>query len=145
MLFPMSNMLFDYKMAFLSRCVPCNSFEKIPANAVTYQFRNILQNKIKYWVWLFHWYIWDNRYYYYYYHFLLAGDKWQDKGKEMALSCTRVSLGWVLGNTSLQKGLLSTGIGSPGRWLSHHPWMCLKTVWMWGSGTWFSGGLLEFE
>ena len=23
----------------------------------------------------------------------------------------------------------------PGRWLSHHPWMCLKTVWMWCSGT----------
>jgi len=23
--------------------------------------------------------------------------------------------------------LLSTGIGSPGRWLSHHPWVCLKT------------------
>ena len=28
--------------------------------------------------------------------------------------CTRVSLGWISGNTSLQKGLLSTGIGSPG-------------------------------
>ena len=40
---------------------------------------------------------------------------------EMALSCTRVSLGWISGNTSLQKGLLSTGIGSPGRWLSHYP------------------------
>ena len=53
---------------------------------------------------------------------------------EMASSCTRVSLGWISGNTSLQKGLLSTGIGSPGRWLSHHPWMCLKTVWMWCSG-----------
>jgi len=38
------------------------------------------------------------------------------------------------GNTSLQKGLLSTGMGSPGRWLSHHPWMCLKTAWMWCSG-----------
>ena len=23
----------------------------------------------------------------------------------------------------------------PGRWLSHHPWMCLKTVWMWCSET----------
>ena len=43
--------------------------------------------------------------------------------------------GWMLGNTSLQKGWLNTGIGSPGRWLSHHPWMCLKTVWMWCSGT----------
>jgi len=32
-------------------------------------------------------------------------------------------------------GLLSTGISSPGRWLSHHPWMCLKTIWMWCPGT----------
>ena len=51
---------------------------------------------------------------------------------------TRGSLGWISGKTSLQKGLLSTGIGSPGSWLSHHPWMCLKTLWMWCSGTWFS-------
>jgi len=29
-----------------------------------------------------------------------------------------------------------------GWWLSHHPWMCLITVWMWCSGTWFSEGLL---
>ena len=61
---------------------------------------------------------------------------------EMALSCARVSLGWISGKTSLLKGLLSTGIGSPERWLSHHPCMCLKTVWMWCSGTWFSRGLL---
>ena len=59
----------------------------------------------------------------------------------MDFSCARGSLGWISGK-SLQKGLLSPGIGSPGRWLSHHPWMCLKTVWMWCSGTWFSGGLL---
>ena len=32
----------------------------------------------------------------------------------MALSCTRVSLGWISGNTSSEKGLLSIGIGSPG-------------------------------
>ena len=31
----------------------------------------------------------------------------------MALSCARVSLGWILGNTSLQKGLLSTGMRLP--------------------------------
>jgi len=48
-----------------------------------------------------------------------------DRMRGMASSCTRVSLGWISGKTSLQKGLLSTGIGSPGRWLSHHPWMCL--------------------
>ena len=40
---------------------------------------------------------------------------------EMALSCASGSLGWTSEKTSLQKGLLSTGIGSPGRWLSHHP------------------------
>jgi len=62
---------------------------------------------------------------------------------EMASSCIREDLGWISGKTSLHKGLLSTGISSPGRWLSHHPWMCLKTIWMWCSGTWFSGGLLE--
>ena len=39
--------------------------------------------------------------------------------------------------------VLSTGIGSPGRWLRHYPWMCLKTIWMWCSGTWFNGGFLE--
>ena len=54
---------------------------------------------------------------------------------EMASSCSRVSLGWRSRNSSLLKGLLSTGIGSPERWLSHHPWMCLKTIWMWCSGT----------
>ena len=59
---------------------------------------------------------------------LVAGDR------EMALSCARVNLGWISGKT-LQKRLLSTGIGSPGRWLNHHPWMCLKTLWMWFSGT----------
>ena len=62
---------------------------------------------------------------------------------EMALRCSRISLGWISGNTTLQKGLLSTGIGSPRRWLSHHPWMCLKIVLMWCSGTWFSDGLLQ--
>ena len=34
----------------------------------------------------------------------------------MASSCARVSLGWISGKTSLQEGLLSTGISSPGRW-----------------------------
>ena len=54
---------------------------------------------------------------------------------EMASSSTREGLGWISGKTSLQKGLLSTAIGSSGRWWSHHPWMCLKTVWMWCSAT----------
>ena len=62
--------------------------------------------------------------------------------EEMTSSWSRGGLGWISGKTSLLKGLLSTGIGSPGRWLSHHPWMCLKTIWMWCSGIRFSGGLL---
>jgi len=74
---------------------------------------------------------------------LVSSHWWQVTGRgEMASSCTRVSSGWISGNCSLQKGLFSTGIDCPGRWLSHHPWMCLKTVWMWCSGTWRSGGLL---
>ena len=39
----------------------------------------------------------------------------------MASSCTRGSLGWISGKASLQKGLLSTGIGSPGRWVESPP------------------------
>ena len=52
-------------------------------------------------------------------------------GDKMASSCAKVSLGWTLGNTSLQKGWLNTGIGFPEKWLS--PWMCLRAVWMWCS------------
>ena len=37
------------------------------------------------------------------------------KGKVMALGCTGVSLGRISGKPLL-KGLLSTGIGSPGKW-----------------------------
>ena len=33
---------------------------------------------------------------------------------EMTSSCTRASLGWISGKTSLLKGLLSTGIGFQG-------------------------------
>ena len=75
---------------------------------------------------------------------LVSSHWWEVTGwREMAWSCTRGGLGWISGKTSLQKGLLSTGIGSPGRWLSHHPWICLRAVWMWCSGTWFSRGLLK--
>ena len=63
---------------------------------------------------------------------LISSHWWQVTGLgEMASSLIRISLGWISGNTSLLKGLLSTGIDSPGRWLCHHPWMRLKTVWMW--------------
>jgi len=51
---------------------------------------------------------------------------------EMVSSCATGSLGWISGKTSFHKGWLSTGIGSP---KCHHPWMCLKTIWMWCSGT----------
>ena len=75
---------------------------------------------------------------------LVSSHWWQVTGRgEMASSCARISLGCILGNTYLQKGMLRTGICSPGEWLSHHPWMCLKIFWMWCSGTWFSRGLLR--
>jgi len=61
----------------------------------------------------------------------------------MASSCAKVSLGWTLGNTSWQKGWLNAGIGSPGRWLSHRPWMCLRAIWMWCSEVWFSRGFVR--
>jgi len=54
---------------------------------------------------------------------------------EMASSCARGGLGCISGKISLQKRLLSTGIGSPERWVSHHPYMCLKSIWIWCSGT----------
>jgi len=41
-----------------------------------------------------------------------------DSRLNMSQQCAQV-LGWVSGKTCLQKGLLSPGIGSPGRWLSH--------------------------
>ena len=62
---------------------------------------------------------------------LLTGDR----TRGMASSCAGGGLGWISGNNSVQNGWLSAGMGSPGRWLSHHPRMCLKAVWMWCSGT----------
>ena len=47
----------------------------------------------------------------------VTGDRTRGNG----LNCARVSLGWISGKTSLQTGLSSTGMGSPGRGLSHHP------------------------
>ena len=58
---------------------------------------------------------------------LVTGDRMRGNGLKLCQGRSRL----VSVNTSLQKGLLSTGIGCPGRWLSHHPWTCLKTVWMW--------------
>ena len=53
---------------------------------------------------------------------LVTGDKTRGNGLKLCQG-----LGWMLVNTSLQKGWLNTGIGSPGRWLSHHSWMRFKS------------------
>ncbi|KAK4816806.1 hypothetical protein QYF61_023493 [Mycteria americana] len=42
--------------------------------------------------------------------------------EEMASSCARGGLDWILGNFTSLKGLSSIGPGCPGKWLSRHPW-----------------------
>ncbi|KAK4809894.1 hypothetical protein QYF61_023381 [Mycteria americana] len=61
--------------------------------------------------------------------------------EEMASSCARGDLDWILGNFTSPKGLSSIGPGCPGQWWSRHPWRYLKAVWMRCLGTWCSGGL----
>ena len=46
----------------------------------------------------------------------------------MALSCARRDSGWMSGNISSPEEWLGTGVGCPGRWLSHHPWMCSGNI-----------------
>ena len=60
------------------------------------------------------------------YHYLKGGCRQE----EMASSCSRGGLDWMLGKISSPKGLLSIGTGCPGKWLSHHPWRYLKNVWI---------------
>jgi len=43
-----------------------------------------------------------------------------------ASSYVRGGLDWIVGKISSLKGLSSSGIGWPGKWLSHHPWRYLK-------------------
>lgn len=48
--------------------------------------------------------------------------------KEMASSCVRADLDWILEKISFLKGLSSPGTGCPGQWWSHHLWRDLKDV-----------------
>ena len=61
----------------------------------------------------------------------------------MGYSCARGGLGWILGGTSLLKGLLGIGMGCPGKWLSYHSWRSLRDVQMLNLVIWFSGGLVS--
>ena len=54
----------------------------------------------------------------------VPGDRTRGNGRKLQQG----GLGWMLGSTSLPKGLLSIGTGCPGRWWSHHPWRSLKDV-----------------
>jgi len=60
----------------------------------------------------------------------------------MASSCARGGSDWILWKISSLKEWLGAGMGCPGRWLSHCYWRCLRNVWMWHWGTWFSGEIL---
>ncbi|NXV71177.1 ARMC4 protein, partial [Atlantisia rogersi] len=54
---------------------------------------------------------------------LVASDRTRRKSLKLHLG----SLGWILGNISLLKGLLDIGTGCLGRWLSHHPWRSVQS------------------
>ena len=58
----------------------------------------------------------------------------------MALSRTRGGSGWILGNISCQKEWRGTGTGCPGRWWSHRPWRCSRTVALRDAVSGHSGG-----
>ena len=62
---------------------------------------------------------------------LVTGDRMRGNGLKLHQGWFRLDIR----KHFFTERLLSTGIGSPGRWLSHHPWMCLKTTWIWCSET----------
>lgn len=59
---------------------------------------------------------------------------------EMASSCARKGLDWILGKIPSSKGLSSPGTGCPRQWWSPRPRRNLKAVWMWHLGTGVIGG-----
>jgi len=50
------------------------------------------------------------------------------EGGDMASSCVRGGLDWILGKISLLKEWSSIGTGCPGKRWSHHPWRRSKNV-----------------
>jgi len=46
--------------------------------------------------------------------------------------------GWILGTISSHRVVLQWH-SCPGRWCSHCPWRCSRTVWMWHWGMWSVG------
>ncbi|KAK4832384.1 hypothetical protein QYF61_022239 [Mycteria americana] len=58
--------------------------------------------------------------------------------EEMASSCARGGIDWILGKIYLLKGWSSIGTGCPERWWSHHPWRSSKNVKMWHFRTRYS-------
>ncbi|PKU46139.1 hypothetical protein llap_3551 [Limosa lapponica baueri] len=49
-----------------------------------------------------------------------------DRTRGNGFKCNRAGLDWTSGINSSQKEWSDTGIGCPGRWLSHHPWWWSK-------------------
>jgi len=48
--------------------------------------------------------------------------------RENGLKLHQEGLGWTLGNLSLLKEGSSIGTRCPGKWWSHHPWRCSKSM-----------------
>lgn len=71
---------------------------------------------------------------------------WQVIGHEETVSsCTRGGLEWSLGRIYLWRAWLGIEMGCPWKWWDPHPWRCIRGVWTWHSGTWFSGGTQQVK